>query len=75
VGDALMIRGQRKPEPDVPDERYHRRERPVGSFTRTVTIGERLDPERTTATYTNGILRVQLTRAPETGPKKVPIQS
>jgi HSP20 family protein len=70
-----MIRGQRKPEPDVPDERYHRRERPVGSFTRTVTIGERLDPERTTATYTNGILRVQLTRARETGPKKVPIQS
>jgi HSP20 family protein len=75
VGDALTIRGERKPEPQVPDERYHRRERPLGSFTRTVSIGERLDPERTAATYTNGILRVHLTRAPETAPKKVPIQN
>lgn len=73
--DALTIRGERKPEPEVRDEQYHRRERLLGSFTRTVSIGERLDPDRTTATYTNGILRVRLTRAPETAPKKVPIQS
>jgi HSP20 family protein len=75
VGDALTIHGERKPEPQVPEERYHRRERPLGSFTRTVAVGEQLDPERTDATYTNGILRVHLTRAPETPPRKVPIQS
>jgi HSP20 family protein len=75
VGDAVTIRGERKPEPNVPDERYHRRERPLGAFTRTVSMGERLDPERTAATYTNGILRVQLARIPEPPPKKIAIQS
>ena len=52
VGDAVTIRGERKAEPDVAEERYHRRERPLGAFTRTVSVGERLDPDRTQATYT-----------------------
>lgn len=74
VGDALTIRCERKPPADVPEEQYRRRERPVGVFTRTVTIGERFDPERTEATYTNGILRVQLARAGAES-KKIPIHS
>jgi HSP20 family protein len=75
VGDTVTIRGERKMEPGVPEERYHRRERALGAFTRTVSIGERLDPDRAQATYTNGILRVQLARAPEAAPKKIAIQS
>ena len=75
IGDALTIRCERKPAADVPAERYHRRERPVGAFTRTVAVGERFDSERTQATYMNGILRVALSRAPEAAPKKIAIQS
>jgi HSP20 family protein len=75
VGDAVTIRGERKAEPDVAEERYYRRERPLGSFTRTVSLGERLDPDQTQARYTNGILRVQLGRAPEAAPKKIAIQN
>jgi HSP20 family protein len=73
VGDAVTIRGERKPEPDVADDRYYRRERPVGPFTRTVGIGEPLDTEHTQANYANGILRVQLARGAE-APKKIAIQ-
>jgi HSP20 family protein len=75
VGDAVTIRGERKAEPDVAEERYHRRERPIGAFTRTVSVGEPLDHDRTQATYTSGILRMQLTRAPEATPKKIQVQS
>lgn len=75
VGDSVTLRGERKPEPNVPEERYHRRERPLGPFTRTVRFGEDLDPDRTQASYTRGILRVQLARAPEAEPKKILIQS
>jgi HSP20 family protein len=75
VGDALTIRGERKAEPGVPENRYHRRERPLGTFTRTVTFSERLDPDRAQASYTNGILRLQLARAPEATPKKISIQN
>lgn len=73
VGDTVTIRCERKP-PDVPTERYHRRERPVGTFTRSISVGERFDPDRTQATYTNGILRVALSRAAGAEPKKIAIQ-
>ena len=75
VGDAVTIRGERKPDPAVTDGQYQRRERALGAFNRTVALGERLDGERTVATYTNGMLRVQLTRHPDTAPRKVPIQA
>jgi HSP20 family protein len=75
VGDAVTIRGERRAPPDVPEERYQRRERPLGAFTRTVSLGERLDADRTQATYTNGILRLRLARAPEATPKKIAIQN
>lgn len=75
VGDAVTLRCERKAPADVPPERYHRRERPLGTFTRTVSVGERCDPDRTQATYTKGILRIELARAPESSPKKIEIQS
>jgi HSP20 family protein len=75
VGDAVTIRGERRAEPDVPEERYHRRERPLGAFTRTVRFGERLDPDQTRATYAQGLLRVELARALEAEPRKIPVQS
>jgi HSP20 family protein len=75
VGDALTIRGQRQAEPGIPEARYHRRERPVGTFARTLSVGERLDGDSAEATYTNGILRVQLAAGPEAAPKKIAIQS
>jgi HSP20 family protein len=75
VGDAVTIRGERKSDPAVTDGQYHRQERVLGAFNRAVALGERLDGERSTATYTNGILRVQLLRHPDTTPKRVPIQA
>jgi HSP20 family molecular chaperone IbpA len=47
----------------------------MGAFTRTLVVGERLDPDRTAATFTNGILRVQLAPVPEAAPRKIAIQS
>jgi HSP20 family protein len=73
VGDALTIRCERKPPADVPAERYHRRERPMGTFTRTLVLGERCDPDKTEASVTNGILRVQLARSADSAPKKIPV--
>lgn len=75
VGDAVTVRGERQPEPDVTENGYHKQERPLGAFSRTVRIGERLDPEHTQASYGNGVLQVQLTRAPEATPKRINIQS
>jgi HSP20 family protein len=74
VGDAVTLRGERKAEEGVPEERYHRRERPLGPFSRTIAFGERLDGDQTRATYTRGILHLELARAPEATPRKIAIQ-
>jgi HSP20 family molecular chaperone IbpA len=47
----------------------------LGSFARTMRIGDRLDPDRAEASYAHGILRVRLARAPEAAPKKISITS
>ena len=75
VGDAVTLRGERTTEAGLDETRCQRRERPLGPFTRTLALGERLDPDATRASYTNGLVRVELARAPEAAPKKIPIQS
>lgn len=74
VGDSVTIRGERSPDPDGARASAPRRERTSGAFTRTLRIGERLDPERTHATYTNGVLRIQLARVPEATPKRIAVE-
>jgi len=74
VGDSLTIRGERRAEA-VPDNRYHRRERQVGPFTRTIRLGERFDPDRVEAIYRDGVLRLTLSRAPEATARKIAIQN
>lgn len=73
VGDALTIRGERRAEA-VPDNRYHRRERQIGPFARTVRLGDRFDPDRVVANYRDGLLRITLSRAPETTARKITIE-
>lgn len=73
VGDALTIRGERRAEA-VPDNRYHRRERQVGPFARTVRLGDRFDPDRVVANYRDGVLRITLSRAPEARARRITIE-
>jgi HSP20 family protein len=75
VGDAVTIRGQRRRDPEVPADRYLRREREGGRFARSVRIGTRLAPDQARAAYSDGILRVEVPYAPEAKPHRVPIAS
>ena len=48
-------------------------ERPVGSFSRQLFLGEGLDPERIDASYDNGVLTVTIPVAEQAKPRKVAI--
>jgi len=73
AGDKVTIKGERKPERDVPAESHHRRERATGHFVRTIKLNERLAADQTKATYRDGILRVELSYAPEARTHKVAV--
>jgi HSP20 family protein len=51
----------------------HRRERVAGSFDRTIRLPVKLDPDRVSAEYRDGILALSLPRAESDNPKAIKI--
>ena len=74
VNDVLTIKGERKTSIEVSKMTYLRRERPYGTFARAIILPERVDAEKVTASYKNGVLVVTLTKVPESKPKQVIIK-
>jgi HSP20 family protein len=75
VGNTLTIRGEGAAAPRVDARAYHRRERETEHFVRTVRMDEHVDTERVTATYRDGILRIEVPFAPAAMPHKVEVKA
>ncbi len=75
LGDSVTLKGQRQEE-DLPNgDRFYRRERPVGSFTRTVTLPDVINPDSVQAQYRNGVLTVHMEKAEQAKARKIAIKS
>lgn len=48
-------------------------ERPQGSFTRQLSLGEGVDSENLTASYADGVLRVAIPLSPKVQPRRVEV--
>ena len=57
-GRVLTLKGERSSDNDVKEESYYRRERTFGSFERRFNLPDNVDPEKITADYKDGILKV-----------------
>jgi HSP20 family protein len=72
--DVLTVTGERKV--DVPKGyTAHRRERGSLSFTRSFTLPAKVDPEKVTATLKDGVLSLDMAKAPEARPRQIAIRS
>jgi len=74
VGDALTIRGSRRPEQLNEGDTYHRRERRWGQFVRVVQLPFRVEPDEVSATLKNGLLNITLPRAHADRPRKIQVR-
>ena len=72
--DTVTLKGKR-PNATEEDQRVHRRERGTGTFSRTLTLPDAVNPDTVQARYENGILRVALEKAAEAQAKKIAVQS
>lgn len=73
--NVLTIKGERTVEEEKEDEGWLIRESSYGSFERSLTIPEGVDPAAITATYKDGILEVHVPKAFEaTRPKTTKIE-
>ncbi len=74
TGGTFTLKGERKAIETPDKERYHRRERPTGTFVRTINLPDRVDACRAAATCRNGILTVTLPKLEEARPKKIEVK-
>ncbi|MHB1219964.1 MAG: Hsp20/alpha crystallin family protein [Alphaproteobacteria bacterium] len=71
--DTLTLQGKIELDFDLEKVTWHRRERPLGTFSRTVMLPFRVDPNNVQATFTNGVLEVELKRPEADKPKRIAI--
>jgi HSP20 family protein len=62
-GDRLVVRGERRSQLPARPDRFHRMERSHGAFSRTFTLTHAVDPDRVTAQFRDGLLRIDLPKA------------
>jgi HSP20 family protein len=72
-GNTLTVHGERKLEKDEKEENYRRIERQYGSFTRSFTLPNSVDPSQVSAHYDKGVLKISLAKKAEAKPKQIKV--
>ncbi len=79
-GNLLSISGERKAEAalgveEIKPERFARRERFSGRFSRVISLPESVDPAQVEAEYRNGIIVVKIGKKEERKAKKIEVKT
>ena len=69
----LTISGERKAEHEQRERGWYRIERSFGSFNRSLTLPDGVDPDRIAASFSDGVLEVRIPKPEERKPRRIPI--
>jgi HSP20 family protein len=73
--NRLSLSGKREIAKEHERASYHRKERPEGTFNRTVTLPMPVDADRIEARYTDGILTLVLPKAEDAKPRQIVVKT
>ena len=71
--NVLTVSGERRSEHEHENEGYHRIERSYGSFSRSLTLPQGIDPGAVAAEFDRGVLEVRIPKPEERKPHRVEI--
>lgn len=71
---ALTLSGERDLERRVETKTFHRVERSHGTFTRSFTLPDDVEPESVAANFKDGLLEIQITKREEALPKSIEVR-
>jgi HSP20 family protein len=71
--NTLTVKGERKFEAEEKEQNFHRIERRYGSFFRAFTLPATVSAETVQATYTAGVLKLELSKKAEAQPRQIKI--
>ena len=70
---VLTLRGERSADNEVKEDKFYRRERFYGKFERSFTLPAAVDPEHINATYTDGVLKIEVPKPEGHKPKQISV--
>ena len=70
---TLTVRGEKKLSSDVKEEQFHRIERRYGTFSRSFSLPQTVDPNKVSAEYKHGVLTVRLPLREEAKPRSIKV--
>ena len=73
--DMLTVSGERKEEKEEKDRTYHRIERRVGSFSRSMRLPCAVDEGKVTAKQKDGVLSISMPKSEAAKPHKVKVKT
>ena len=74
-GDVLTVRGEKRTDREASEGRWHVVQCAYGSFRRDVALPVSVKPDRTKATYRDGVLRIELPKSDEARVRRVAVQT
>jgi HSP20 family protein len=74
-GDTLTIRGESRQEEEKQGEHWHLRERRLGTFARSISLGAPINSDKAQTRFEHGVLTLTLPKAEEAKPKQIKIGS
>ena len=69
--NVLTIKGERKAESEIKEEKYYRRERTYGSFSRSFNLQYTVNPDKIKARFKDGVLEIEVPKPEEEKPKQI----
>ena len=72
--DVLSISGEKKEEHEEKGKEWHKYERSYGSFKRVIPLTSEIDTAKSTASFKNGVLEIELPKLKEKEAKKKKIK-
>ena len=73
-GGVLTLSGERDLERKMEGKTFHRVERSHGTFSRSFTLPEDVDPESVVANFREGLLDIQVAKREEVLPKSIEVR-
>jgi HSP20 family protein len=70
---TLTISGERKAEHEQRERGWYRIERSFGSFNRSLTLPDGVDPDGIAASFSDGVLEVRIPKPEERKPRRISI--
>lgn len=72
--ETITITGARKSPAEVRGSIMHRNELGSGKFSRTVDLPSEIDPDRTSAEYRDGVLRITMAKSEHAKPRRIEVK-